>query len=139
MWMPLPTRLISLSGARIDRQKQTSGPGAFQAIDQVHDAAISQGALNVDEKIKELIEIGSFDYELFKFTPHGDEILVTEIPQCSRATPEGNPADIDQAAEAASERKPDVEINDAEDFAAGVRDPESEGGATNEDAGEIRF
>jgi hypothetical protein len=114
----------------------------FRYPDERDDAAISQGALNVDEKIKELIEIGSFDYELFKFTPHGDEILVTEIPQCSRATPEGNPADIDQAAEAASERKPDVEISNAEDFAAGVRDPDErpesddEGGVTNEDAGE---
>jgi hypothetical protein len=37
-----------------------------------------------DGRVKELVADGSFDHELFKFTPHGDEILVTEIPQCRR-------------------------------------------------------
>ena len=49
---------------------------------------IQQGFLHVGERIDELIERGPFDYELFRLTPHGDEILVSEIPQCSQARPE---------------------------------------------------
>jgi hypothetical protein len=96
----------------------------FRYPDGRGDAAIDQSALDVDKKVEELIEKGSFDCELLKFTPHGGERLVTQVPRYS-AAPETDVIDFATRNREQNSSGPDVEINDdGEDFAAGVRDPD---------------